>query len=101
VATNSTQLRLTRRGRLVVTLLILMLIIPVVSAGAAAVADQLGTPQAVIVHTVAPGETLWEIAQAHKKPSVGTWDAIAQIKRLNHIDTSDLYVGQTILISAD
>ena len=90
--------RLTRRGRLIITVLLLTLIVPVVSAAADVVKQP--QPVEVVLHVVAPGETLWEIAQATKPPGKGIWDEITNIKRLNDLPTSALSTGQTILLPA-
>jgi len=89
-------LRLTKRGRLIITLLVLTFLVPLVSAAAST--DNSPQAQEVLVHVVAPGETLWEIAQGNKAPDDGIWEAVSKIKRLNRLETSALHVGQTILL---
>jgi LysM repeat protein len=87
-------LRLTRLGRLVVTLLI---------AGAAAVlgvglAGQLAsaspTPRTV---TVSSGDTLSGIA-ARELPGMPLSDAVIEIQLANGLSTSQVHAGQTLLV---
>ena len=52
----------------------------------------------VIEYYVEHGDTLWSIAQQHKPTSVYILDYIAEVEQLNDINSSTLYVGDTITI---
>ena len=89
--------RLTRRGRLVVLLLVLALSASLVAllastSNAAAPAP----PHTVVVH---PGDTLWSIAsRIHPRgPLTAT---MLEIERLNHMADGTVYVGQLLIVPA-
>lgn len=98
-------LRLTRRGRLAVTLLVSLVALVVgllgartalASPTAASTASGAGTT-AVDQVTVLPGDTLWSIA--HEVGVSGdVRDRIAQIRSLNDLETSALAVGQELIV---
>jgi LysM repeat protein len=98
IAPNA-QLRLTRRGRIVVgamgflAVLVLMVGVSVVGSPALVAADAPATQS----HTVRAGETLWSIAAA----SAGSGDVQAvlyEIRRLNDLTTSQILPGQNLLV---
>jgi LysM repeat protein len=97
--TERKSFRLTRRGRVLATVMILSFTVPVLSAAAKST-DQ-GEPMEVELHVVAPGDTLWGIAAATKEPGQDIRSAISEIKKLNQLQTSTIYVGQTILLKAN
>ena len=89
-------LRLTRAGRLAVTMTVVVvgvvLAISLLSGGASA---------AVIDHstTVQAGQTLSEVA-ATQLPQLPINEAVAQIQIANDLAGSDVHAGQTLLIPA-
>lgn len=93
--------RLTRRGRVVVFLFAAALVAAVavwLAAGSAADREADGAP-AVDVITVAPGDTLWDIAS---DSAADTGDdvsgAMERIQQLNTLDGSLVYVGQQLRV---
>ncbi len=91
--------RLTRRGRLVLTVcavLALFLVLSVGRAGSQA-ATVTETGPALTQTTVLPGESLWSVAQ-RLAPDHDTRQVVAQIKRLNHLHSSTLQAGQQLLL---
>jgi LysM repeat protein len=50
-----------------------------------------------IIH-VTRGETLWSIAEEYKKPNTDTREYIYEIRKLNDMETSEIYEGQTLQI---
>lgn len=56
--------------------------------------------QAPHPYEVQPGDTLWEIASEISDEDVDVRVVIAEIKRLNDLDTSTLRSGQNLLIPA-
>lgn len=95
------RVRLTRRGRAVLVLLLAALLLTVFSLGqrdtqAAAVGAGSGAsaPTETIVQ---PGESLWSVAQ-RIAPDNDPREVIAQIRRLNDLETSDLLIGQHLLL---
>ena len=96
-------LRLTRRGRLAVTLsaaavtiLLAVTVVPAVSAGVAAAFSPPPTPVATVV--VEPGQSLWQIAQA-TVPGGDTASVVARIADANGITSADeLRPGQRLTV---
>ncbi len=95
------RLRITRRGRVVVTLLVaIALAVAAVLVGIGAVGAAAGTEAGTTTFhyvSVAPGESLWQLAETiapHSDPR----DVIADIQNLNNLRSSDLQPGQQIAI---
>jgi LysM repeat protein len=51
-----------------------------------------------IDYRVAPGDTLWEIAQTHEPDNADTRRTVSVIEKLNRIDGGNLQAGQVIEI---
>lgn len=99
-----TTLRLTRRGRLTVTVLVTVAVTVAVLTALAAVGGstfaagttvQASEPASEVV--VLPGETLWSIA-GRVDPEADRRDVILQIRQLNDLETSMVLAGQTLLL---
>jgi hypothetical protein len=97
-ASAQSALRLTRRGRLVILLMLIavgaVLSLVVTSSGAASSAAQQVPVQYV---TVAPGETLWSIA-GDVAPGSDRRDTVAEIVELNALQGSSVRAGQRIAV---
>lgn len=93
--------RLTRRGRLVLTgftgLLVLSLFL--VSSGGAE-ASNTTSSASVIEIVVSPGDTLWSIAKA-AKPNQDPRETIYEIKAMNLISGSSVFPGQLIKVPSN
>jgi Tfp pilus assembly protein FimV len=104
-ARRTGQVRLTRRGRLVVFLFALAVVAAAalwLAAGSAASGDSAPTPAEVDVITVAPGDTLWDIASdAAATTGDDVRDMMQRIEQLNALDGGTLYVGQDLRVPAD
>ena len=96
------QVRLTRRGRLVVFLVALTAaLVAGVVLGAGSVATQeRGTSAPTTIVRVAPGETLWDIASRITPSGDDVRDTMYDIKRLNALASSALDAGQRIRVPA-
>ena len=99
---RSGQARLTRRGRLVVLLAALLAVAAFgiwVAAGSVATHEQ-GSAATIEVVTVAPGDTLWDIASdaAAASGSTDVRDMMDRIQQLNTLDGSVVYVGQELRV---
>lgn len=44
------------------------------------------------------GDTLWDLASAVKKPSIDTREAVHQLMKRNHLDSSALESGQRLIV---
>jgi LysM repeat protein len=89
-------LRLTRRGRLAVFVVGLLAALGVGTVATSAVmADSGPTPTRVV--QVQPGQTLWSIATSIAHGG-DVRDTMAQLERLNHLDSAGLQVGQTLRV---
>ena len=91
-------LRLTRRGRVAVLLAAVMLVVSLIGAGARAVASGQYDPVELSVHTVMQGDTLWGFAQMVAEPGQDVRDVVADLQRLNRMDSTDLQVGHSIVL---
>lgn len=95
------QVRLTRRGRLVVLALAFLVVAAAavwLAAGSAATREDGGAP-AVEVVTVAPGDTLWAIASdAAAQSGDDVRSMMEHIQQLNTLDSSLVYAGQQLRV---
>jgi hypothetical protein len=89
--------RLTRRGRLVITLMAVL----ATAALAVALATSVSAAGSPIDHatTVSAGETLSEVAAA-QLPTLPINDAVALVQLANGLNTSQVHAGQLLLIPA-
>jgi len=97
-ASGGGRLRLTRRGRLVVTVLLLLLVagLAAILAPASRAADP---PAPVPIAVVRPGDTLWSVAARHR-PSQHPFAVIDEIRRLNGLDDDTVHSGQRLILPA-
>ena len=100
VARGRSRVHLTGRGRLLVLLALVALLLGAFafgrSASHAAVTAESGGPTLTQV-TVQPGDTLWSVSRRlapHRDPR----EVVDQLQRLNHLDSSALQVGQQLLL---
>mgnify|MGYP000076639513 CR=1 FL=1 len=91
-------LRLTARGRFVLALAALLLAAPLGLWGVSAVAGSPHEPVPVQLHTVAPGETLWQYAEQVAGPDQDLRDVVADLRDLNGLRSSELRVGQLVVL---
>lgn len=97
-STPTSSLRLTRRGRLVVFLLALLLALSAfwLLSGVSSATDR---PEATQVLLVGPGDTLWDIASEHAD-SGNVLAMMAHIKDLNDLESGSLQAGQQLRVPA-
>jgi len=99
VAPVATRLRLTRRGRAVITTLvsapIVVLVLALALTGGEATATS-GDAELPVV-TVEAGQTLWQLAES-VAPSANPADLVADIITLNGLDSAAVMPGQTLLL---
>lgn len=100
VAEAPARLHLTRRGRVVLVLLALLVVAAGVMGGRA-VADGPQRATEVATHAVVAGETLWQIASDVAAPGEDVRDVVAQLRDLNGMADSSLIAGQVLLVPAD
>ncbi|MFS4506674.1 hypothetical protein ACMA46_10610 [Clavibacter sp. Sh2141] len=101
---SSTRLRITRRGRIVLTALVaapLALGAGLVALnGGAAVASKDASGTAFEYVTVSSGQSLWDLAE-EIAPSADPRDVIASVVDLNRLPTSDVAAGQQLAVPAE
>lgn len=91
------QVRLTRRGRVVFTLLFLALVMLTVVGFAArsAATDEAGRPEQTRTVEVQRGDTLWEIASTVAGPG-DVREMVYRIEQLNALPDAAVYEGQEL-----
>lgn len=101
-ASNRTQagapMRLTRRGRVVLVLLALALVVALGSIAGRALAARPVVEPAHQVIVVAPGQTLWGIASEIASPDEDVRDVVAQLASLNELDSVALIAGEELRV---
>jgi hypothetical protein len=100
-AATPSQVRLTRRGRLVVFLgaLAVVLLLGVFWGAGSVATDRPGQAEPTEVVLVGPGETLWDIA-AQVSTDGETGAMVERIQRMNALDSGMLTAGQKIKVPA-
>jgi len=93
------RLHLTRRGRLVLVLLALLVVVAGVMGGRA-VADGPVQAREVTTHAVMSGETLWQIAAGVAAPGEDVRDVVLMLQELNDLPDASLRAGQVLLLPA-
>lgn len=89
------RLRLTRRGRVVLLCVGLLLagLFVAIAAPVSRAADP-AEPEVVVVH---PGDTLWSVAARHV-PSQDPYGTIEEIRRLNDLQGHTIHPGQELIL---
>lgn len=95
----TTSVRLTRRGRVAVALMFLVVILAAMTAlgSRTAATGEAGTPISTSTVTVYPGDTLWDIAATVAEPGE-VKEMIYLIQDLNGMDSSELVAGQKLFV---
>ena len=99
-AGRTSPIRLTRRGRLVLTLVLLAAFLAggVMTAGnLASAGTEPGAAATATRVTVAPGDSLWSIAE-REAPGTDPRDTVEDILRLNHLDSVAVEAGSVLLL---
>ena len=96
------QVRLTRRGRLVVFVgaLLLVLALGVLWGSGSVATEQSGTADPTLVVQVESGDTLYDIA-ARVTTDGDVAAMVEQIEDLNRLDTSVVYAGQKLRVPVE
>ena len=99
VRTSPTPVRLTRRGRLVLTLLLVVAITVLVSVfgSTSAATGEKGTPVPTRTVVVEEGDTLWGIAGEVADPGE-VREVVHRIQELNALSGSGVAVGQELAV---
>lgn len=91
-------LRLTRRGRLALVLLSVLLGLAVWSVSAKAFASEPGGGVEVQTVTVQPGETLWRLAAGVAESGEDVRDVVQEIQELNGMESAAVRAGEQLLL---
>jgi hypothetical protein len=91
-------LRLTARGRAVLVVVALLVTTAFSLRGPVALAGsgQPGIPVAAV--TIAPGQTLWQVAGSIARPGEDLRDVVDLLMSLNEMSTPALVAGQQLLV---
>ena len=94
--------RLTRRGRLLVTLVLTMLVLGVflLAGGSSVATREAGDPQPIRTVEVQSGQTLWAIASEIAEPGE-VREMVYTIQRLNSLPDATLTEGQVLAVPAE
>lgn len=98
MAVQSSRVRLTGRGRLVVLGLFLVLaaagvaLLAPASGAAGPSGDRSGGREVAVVR---PGDTLWSLTERHR-PGGDPFDTIEQIRRINRLPDYTVHAGQRL-----
>lgn len=93
-------LRLTRRGRVVLVLAMLLLALASFTLGRAGTSQAATDAPARVPYvstTVNAGETLWAVAK-RVAPGHDPRDVVAQLQQLNHLHSAVVQAGQQLLL---
>jgi hypothetical protein len=99
-------LRLTRRGRAVLRILVVLIMSALIVGAAltmahrADAADGPARPVVLAHHVVLPGETLWGIATS-LAPKADPRDTVARIVEFNALTSSEVHAGQILAFPPD
>ena len=93
----TSRMRLTLRGRVVLVALAALLAFGIGSVADRAQATQAVEPASYVTVVVAPGESLWTIASSIAGDR-DVRDVVAMLLEINDLATSDLLIGQTLLV---
>jgi hypothetical protein len=97
VQAPSRPVRLTRRGRLVVVLVLLVTLVIGFSIGVSSQAAGPSRPHHVPTVTVQPGETLWQVA-VRVAPDADPRLVVDQLQRINHLSSATVLAGQQLVV---
>ncbi|NDB18088.1 MAG: LysM peptidoglycan-binding domain-containing protein [Actinobacteria bacterium] len=100
-ASDYQPVRLTRRGRLVLTLLGSLVAATVASVAISAVtaSDAVASDVATAEYTVKPGDSLWSIAR-EIAPGADPRDLVVELTRLNPASEAGVFAGQVLIVPA-
>ena len=96
-ASTGVSLRLTSRGRRVLVLLAVLVLVSLVLAGRA-MATSVADPAEVQTYTVSSGDTLWSIAAGITGSNEDVRDIVIDLKNMNRMASADLRAGEQILL---
>ena len=97
VRSTKAPVRLTRRGRVVVVLMLLVLLVVGFSLGMAGQAAGPHTPGVARTVTVHPGESLWQVA-TRVAPDADPRLVVDQLVRINHLTGATVVTGQQLVV---
>ena len=96
-ASTGVSLHLTSRGRRVLVLLAVLVLVSLVLAGRA-MATSVADPAEVQTYTVSSGDTLWSIAAGITGSNEDVRDIVIDLKNMNRMASADLRAGEQILL---
>lgn len=99
VAVDQADVRLTRRGRLAITVLVMLAVLVAAFLGVRSATATPGAITPVATVTVASGETLSAIA-ARELPGLPVAEGVARIQVANNLSTTAISAGQDLSIPA-
>ena len=100
-ASRPRPVRLTRRGRALVVLVLLVLVAAAFLLLRAPATASTGEPHGPVARTVtvAPGQTLWQVALA-ARPKADPRETVARIMDMNGLTTASVQAGRQLYVPA-
>lgn len=95
--TQSSSVKLNRRGKITVWGIIAVLFASVVFALMPVASAQSDVQQTESI-TVQPGDTLWSYASRVNPRGGDIYDTMDKIKQINHLESDQLQAGQALLV---
>lgn len=98
-ARSECELRLTRRGRVVVTVVLLVAVLAALTlfSGQSAASGERGDATPTVSVVVGDGDTLWDLAgQVGREGDLR--EVVHEIKRLNALSDSTVFAGQVLMV---
>jgi LysM repeat protein len=91
-------LQLTRRGRVLLFIVAIAVLLGLMLVGGKAVGNVVGGSSPTQSMTVESGQTLWGIAQSIAKPHEDVRDVVAELQSLNNIPNGNVEAGQQLFL---
>lgn len=98
---SSRRMRLTARGRRVLTTLLVLLALAAGTGAGLWLSDAAAASDTGSIVRVEPGESLWGVADRYKAPGASTEDAVHELRAVNNLPGPRVTAGTELTVPAD